>query len=136
MPFVKIDYQPTDRKLRQFALTTLVAAPMVVGLISRWNTTALAVAGFVSLAVAIASFVRPQWLRSVFVAAQLLTAPIGIVVGEAALLLVYLTLFAPLGVVFRFIGRDPLARRFSAEAKSYWQTKAPPKDAESYFRQS
>jgi hypothetical protein len=33
------------------------------------------------------------------------------------------------------MGRDPLQRKFDPAATSYWQPKAQPKDAASYFRQ-
>jgi hypothetical protein len=37
--------------------------------------------------------------------------------------------------LFRVMGRDALQRRIDRDAKSYWQPKAQPRDAGSYYRQ-
>ena len=66
----------------------------------------------------------------------LLALPIGIAVHEVTMAVMFFGVFVPLGLVFRLIGRDPLAKRIDRNAASYWLPKKQPRDAASYFRQS
>lgn len=88
----------------------------------------------IALIVAGLSYVRPQWVRPFFVGLSLLAAPIGIIVGEIAMLAIFLAVFLPIGLFFRLVQRDALQLRLDKEAKTYWQTKAEPKDIASYYR--
>lgn len=61
--------------------------------------------------------------------------PIGLVIGEVAILSIYYAVFLPIGLVFRLCGRDTLQRSFDRQAASYWQSKERPKSAAQYYRQ-
>ncbi|MEX2188931.1 MAG: hypothetical protein WD875_19135 [Pirellulales bacterium] len=140
-----LNRDPSPRQLRQFAAAGLVLMPLAAWLFagrplgdawSPWHTRqigGLAALGGVLVAL---SFVAPRALRPVFVAASLLTLPIGLVVGEILLAVIYFLVFTPVALLFRLIGRDALDRKFDRSAASYWRPKAPPRDATSYFRQS
>ena len=78
----------------------------------------------------------PQTLRPLFIGLSLITIPIGAVVGELALLLIFFGLFLPLGLVFRLMGRDPLERTLDRSAATYWRRKKQPDSAARYYRQS
>jgi hypothetical protein len=56
--------------------------------------------------------------------------------SELALLVLYFGLVFPAGMLFRLLGRDPLALRLDRRARTYWSPKAPPRGAASYYRQS
>jgi hypothetical protein len=135
MTLIEINWKPTDRQLRQFGCICLVALPLVAWL---WGggprlIVGLAVAGGL---LAAAGWAWPQVLRPVFLALSLMATPIGLLLGELAMLLIYFGVFLPIGLVFRVIGRDALGRRFEPEASSYWQPKKQPRDVASYYRQS
>jgi hypothetical protein len=135
MKIVEMNWHPTDRQLRQFGLIALVALP---GLGWLWRlgmpaTQVLAVLGVVS---AIAALLYPRGLKYPFIALCLMSLPFGIVVGEVVLLLSFVTIFVPLALVFRLLGRDALERGIDAKAATYWQPKAAPAGPASYLRQS
>ena len=59
--------------------------------------------------------------------AMALTMPIGMVVSRVLLGALFSGLFTPVGLFFKLIGRDALARRYAPEQASYWEpSRAPP----------
>ena len=145
MPLVEVHWKPSDRQLRQFGLIALVGLPLAGWLFGGkpWpseasDTQKIVIGSLAGLGVvlAILAFVRPQALRWPFIAATLFTLPIGLVVGELILAIIYFALFLPVALVFRLMGRDALDRGIDRSAKSYWQPKTQPTGPESYFRQS
>ena len=85
---------------------------------------------------ATAALVYPRVLKYPFIALCLLSLPFGILVGEVVLLLSFVTIFVPLALVFRLLGRDALDRAIDSKATTYWQPKAAPAGPASYLRQS
>lgn len=142
MSLIENNRHPTERQLKQFGAAALLFLPFVGWLATGKPRTVeaanLPVLGGLILAgliIAGLGFTRPQILRPLFVGASLLTLPIGLVVGEVVLLILFYGLFAPLGLLFRVIGRDALQRRLDRSAKTYWQTKRQPEDRTRYYRQ-
>ncbi len=127
-----------DRIVRQFAA---LCALLLGGLAAR-DFFARADAGrgswfaLAAVAILVAGWLRPGTIRPVFTGAMAITAPIGIVVSNALLGVMYYGIFTPLALFFRLIGRDALARRRRAGAATYWVLKPRPADMKSYFRQS
>jgi hypothetical protein len=62
--------------------------------------------------------------------------PIGWIVSHLLLGVLFFGLFTPVGLVFKLIGRDALARRYAPERASYWESKPGARDIRSYLRQS
>lgn len=145
MKLVEINWRPGDRQLRQFGLIALVALPFLgwwfsgrPGL-SGWTSgqqLAVGTLGAIGLLLGAVGLARPQLLRPVFLAAMIIALPIGLVVSELVLLVIYFLLFAPVALLFRVFGRDALERKIDRRATTYWSPKAQPRDVESYFRQS
>ena len=84
--------------------------------------------------VAILSFAWPAAIKPLFVGLMMAAAPIGMVVGELAMLLLFLGVFLPISVIFRLIGRDALRLKIDKNATTYWQPKTEPKHVSSYYR--
>jgi len=139
---VEFNWKPTDRQLKEFGLAALVLLPLAGWLATGRPRTleaanirvigGLAAAG---LSLTLLSFAMPKAIKPVFIGTSLVTWPIGMVVGEAATLIVFYALFAPIGLIFRLVGRDVLERRLDPKAKTYWQLKRRPADVRSYYRQ-
>ena len=70
------------------------------------------------------------WSRSV------LTIPIGLVVGEILMALIYFGLFLPMAIVFRITGRDALQRRVPETVSSFRQKRVQPSGVRRYYRRS
>jgi len=133
MALFQVNREPTDRTLRQFAAISTIALPALA-----WTTThhiAATIVGAVLGAATAATWPRPQLLKRPFVWLSLVTAPIGMVLGEALLLAMYFGVFMPIGLLFKLIGRDPLDRQFQKSAESYWAPKKTSPNAAAYLRQ-
>ena len=134
MSLLPINLNPTDRQLRQFGVVSLVALPLVAWLWTRSPAVIVwcAVAG---LLLAVLGWTSPKSLRPVFVAISLLAIPIGIVVGELALIVIYFGLILPMAIAMRILGRDALSRGFLRGEASYWVPRVDRKDVRRYYRQ-
>ena len=76
---------------------------------------------------------RPRLVSPVFWALMLLATPIGLVVGELAMLSLYLLVFCPMALIFRLRKRDALGISASSR-QTYWSEKSEPTSSESYYR--
>ena len=135
MNLLEVNWDPTNRQLRQFGGLCLFALPLVSWL---WGggEQIVAVLAIVGLLTALAGFACPRTLKPAFIGLTVLAAPIGIVIGELAMLLVYFGVFLPIGLVFLALNRDALQLKPERRSKTYWQAKKPPGGAADYYRQS
>ena len=135
MKLIEINWHPSGRQLRQFGIICLVVLPLLGWL---WGGSVLVVSllGVIGLGLAFAGIVFPKALLPVFVALTVVTAPIGMVIGELAMLMIYFGVFLPMGLLFRFSRRDALQLKLNRNSRTYWQPKKQPRGAESYYRQS
>src|SRR5262245_1338468 len=115
MKLVEVNWNPTDRQLRQFGLITLVAFPLLGWL---WGHPSGAMASLTrtGLRAAAPGLISPRSLKYGFIGLSLAPLPIGIVMSEVSLLLTFSIVFVPLGIGFRLLGRDVLKRRLEPAA--------------------
>lgn len=135
MSLAQVNWHPTHRQLRQFGVLCAVLFPCVAWL---WSLSAkwilcLSIAG---LLMGLLSWWLPAAVTPLFRGVMLLTLPIGWVLSEVVLLLVYGLVFVPMGIAFRCLGRDRLQRRIDRSRVSYWEAKPQPRSLASYYRQS
>lgn len=128
---------PSSRTLRQFAglwILFLAAAACWHGLVRGH-----AVAGFVLAGLAATvgplGLLWPRAIRPVFVTWLVLTFPIGWLMSKVLLAAAFYGIFTPLGILFRFVGRDILSLRFHPDKPTYWTPKTMPADMRQYFHQ-
>lgn len=135
MSLIDINWSPSDRQLRQFGCIALVALPALGWLWGAGSTLvgSLAAAGLVLAAL---GFVAPIALKPLFVGLSVVTMPIGMVVGEITMALVYYGVFVPIGLLLRLTGRDVLHKGLDRGGKTYWEPKKKPAGMASYYRQS
>ena len=134
MSLIKANWDPTPRQLRQFGCITFLALPLILWI---WGAggSSIAVAALVGAAVACVGVVRPRSIRPLFVALMFVTIPIGIVVSEILLALIYFGVFLPLGVMMRLVKGDHMGLTIDRNATTYWHNKQAPKGPASYYRQ-
>ena len=135
MALIETNWNPTSRQLRQFGGLCLVTLPLLAWMWSGNRTVMASLAG-IGLLIAIAAWVYPKAIAPLFVGLMLITAPIGMVVGELAMFLIYMTVFLPIGIFFRITSRDRLRLNLDRQATSYWRPKREPKSVACYYRQS
>ena len=145
MAAVELNYNPTSKQLRQFGYIGMCALPILGWLfagkpmLSTWEATDTQFVGIFAAIGAIFGVLaaaKPTLLKWVFIAASVITFPIGFVLGEVIMFTIYLIAFAPMAILFRVIGRDALQRDIQRDSESYWQEKRKPDGAASYYRQS
>ncbi len=135
MGLIETNWNPNTRQLRQFGVVCGLILPLLAWLWSGSTITITTLAG-IGLLIAIVASVYPKGVIPLYVALTLITAPIGTVVGEIALIVVYITVFLPIGIIFRMLSRDRLQLKIDQKANSYWQPKRQPNSIASYYRQS
>ena len=135
MTLIEINWRPASRQLRQFAVISLAIFPLLGWL---WGASSAAVSllAAIGLVIAIAGLLRPAIIRPIFLGLMIVTIPIGIVAGELALILIYVAVFIPIGILFKISRRDALKLKIDRQAKTYWQPKKQPRGPEQYYRQS
>jgi hypothetical protein len=138
---IKIDFAPDPRILRQFAYVAVVGLPLLTGLVLRmfgafaWTHPAFLVAGGLGIlqlgvfAAGVTSLTR--WL---FVGLSLVALPIGFVISQVLMAVIYYLVMTPIGLVFRLIGRDVLGRKIDRQRASYWHDRGPQRAPSSYFK--
>lgn len=135
---VRINRNPTTRELRQFAGIWFPAFTIVLGLIinGRLGAFAIAVAiwtfGAAVLGLGLAKPVLVKWL---FVGLSYVTFPIGWIVSNIVLLVIFYLLLAPLGLLLRLTGHDLLRRTLDPSARTYWRPRPTDVPIARYFRQ-
>jgi hypothetical protein len=143
MKLIDFNWNPTDRQLKQFGVACFIALPLLGWL---WTSNPLEIGGGavpplmwglagLGLVLAVVSLIKPQAIKPLFIAVSLVAFPIGLIVGELMLLLMFMLIFTPMALIFRLVGRDALQRKIDRRAKSYWQPKAQAHDSRSYYRQ-
>ncbi len=138
MSLIEVNWRPNNKQLHGFGKIALIALAvislvlyLVKGLEIQWALAIVAV-GFTIFVSSLISF---KLTRVIYLGLIVATLPVGLVVSFILLAAFYFLLLAPLGLVFRLIGRDPLRRKFDSGAESYWLTHDPPQGPERYFRQ-
>ena len=132
---IDINFLPTTRQLRQFAASTVVMLPLVTWLWTH-RGSAVALASVAALIVALLGIAKPIALKPVFVGMSLITWPIGRVVSEVVVLLLFYAVFVPAGLLSQLLGRDPLAIKPDANLKDAWKERRECTDSSRYYRMS
>ncbi len=123
--------RPSRRQLRQFGWIAAAAFPLLAFVFGRAELVLVAL-GVASL---VFSLVWPPGNRPLFVLMSLISYPIGFVVSHVALAILFFGVLTPVGLLFRLLGRDPLARRFEPDKPSYWVDLPKVSSKKDYFRQ-
>ena len=136
MNFSDIPRNPDNRMLRQFAgLWMMFFVGMALSEFFRnHNTTAAIGVGALAISVGVPGLIFPRLLKPVFVGWMIVVFPIGWLVSRIILSLLYFGVFAPVGLMLRMLGHDPL-RLKKPDVESYWQEKTQQTSLRRYLKQ-
>lgn len=137
MAIVEVNWHPSNRDLRLFAVAQAVALVFLGWWIHRrpggdYVAAAIVVGGLVGM---IAGVWKPRLLRGVYVAWMLAAFPIGWVMSHLLLAAVYYGMVTPMAIYFRWTGRDLLQLSERQQAESHWIARPETREPSSYFRQ-
>ena len=138
MPLIEINWNPSDKDLRNFGRIAIVASILVSALLYATKSLTLkwcvliAGVGFVFFICSLLSMILTKWI---YLGLTLITFPIGMAISFVLLAGFYFLLLSPMGLVFRLIRRDSLRRKCDRAAKSYWIARRPADKINRYFNQ-
>ena len=134
-----INWNPSDKQLRQFSLLLAVLLGGLAGWLAWKSHSAALVAGLgtVAAAAGLIGILRPGLMRVVYVVWMAAAFPIGWFVSHLLLAAIYYLVITPIGVIMRVCGYDPMQRRFDRQAKTYWKPREDQDkdDTKRYFKQ-
>jgi hypothetical protein len=142
MPFVKLNWKPTPKQLRQFGVVFLTGF-VVMGLAKyfwpfSWGISQDKNVGFYSMLIGLigggialtgtrlALPLYYLWMGIAFI--------IGNIMSRVIMVIIYYGVITPLALIGRLVGRDRLQLR-KTETGSYWHDISLPKEPEKYERQ-
>jgi hypothetical protein len=137
MKWSDLPLKPTARALRQFAGAWLILF-LAVGVhryVARDQHHVGIAFGVMAVVVGGLGLIKPAALRWLFVGATVLAFPIGWVMSQVMLAVMYYGIITPLALWFRIRGRDMLSRKPAPNRASFWAPKHTPVDMGAYFRQ-
>jgi hypothetical protein len=134
---ITIPTNPSDRDLRWFGGLGMLFAWGVAGwLLFRHNAHGWAIGlAIVGLVAGLLAFVRPQFLKWVYIGWMWAVFPIGWLIAHILLAVVYYGVLSPVGLLLRLAGHDPLQRRPDRQATTYWRPRTRERKPSDYFRQ-
>lgn len=137
MTWSDVTRAPKPKVVRQFAVLCFV----IFGAFGLFQALGRAkpILGWSCVAFALLSLVlgltAPRLFRWVFTLSMLIAFPIGFVVSQVMLAVLFFVVFLGVGLALRASGRDAMLRHRKPAGQSYWETKAMPADARRYLRQ-
>lgn len=140
MKWTDIPKHPSSRTLRQFAIGWLLFFLSLAawqGLRRAHPKLGIALATL-AISGGVLGLVMPAALRGFFRGWLMLIFPIGWLISQVVLLIVFYGVFTPMALFLRWRGRDVLGLRRPANLKgsgSLWRPREAPLDRRSYLRQ-
>jgi hypothetical protein len=134
---IDVNFHPSDGILRQFAGAWLIVLGVLAAYqwLLRGNLPVAAALLAAALLVGVAGLVRPPAVRWLFVASTVAAFPIGWVVSQVMLVVLFIGVMTPVALLFKLQGRDRLSRKRAPGHASYWKPKTTTEDMRRYLRQ-
>lgn len=143
-PFKEINWKPGAEDLRKFAWSLIIGFPCiaVVFFLVKWAKThtmpelhGFLLLGGIGAAVGLVCLMVPVVARPLYYVWYALAACVGIVMANLLFCVMFYGLFAPIGLIMRLCGRDPLNLKWKKEQSSHWLDAGPEPAAKDYFSQ-
>jgi hypothetical protein len=136
---MQINWNPRKDDIRNFGIMTLIMLPLISYLLL-WKqhiniTWAFAISGIGAIFFLVCLFSHRTG-RIIYLSLMLLVYPIGLIVSFLMIVLLYYAIIAPMGIIFKFLKKDPLRREFDESVSTYWVKHKDRKDINSYYRLS
>jgi hypothetical protein len=133
-------WYPDAKQLRQFALISVIGFPLLGWLFTgrsfaSFSTTTFQVFAAIGIVVCLVGLIAPNAIRPIYALLMLVAVPIGWLISNLFLRIIFYLVLTPLGLIFRLKGRDPLWLHKPA-VESFWQSRRPRADLTSYYRQA
>lgn len=143
---IEMNLRPDARTLRQFGFIAVAGFGFLAaiawyevlifhfGLGATREPLAIAFAVVAGLS-GLFSLVYPKANLPVYLGITIATYPIGFVLSYVIMGTLFYLVIAPIGLLLRLFGTDPMERRILPDAASYWEDAPAARPRDSYFRQ-
>lgn len=134
---MKLDWNPSDKKLRDYSLICLPGFGVfsVIALIRFHSEMFAVILGVAAILIPILGYLSPKLVKPIYLGMSLLAFPVGFVISNLILLLMYLLVFTPVSLIFKLMGRDALNLK-KTNSDTYWKVYPNgEKKPSSYFHQ-
>jgi multisubunit Na+/H+ antiporter MnhG subunit len=137
MRWTDLNFRPEAKVLRQFALLWLVffSGIGIFQWLARGHAGVGMTLGAIGCVLGILGLIWPKALCWLYVSCMAASFPIGWLLSQVMLAVLFYVIITPIALLFRLRGRDLLQRRRDPNRKSLWLPKSLPHDVRSYFRQ-
>lgn len=138
MAILDINWSPTKRELRIFAMLQIVFCALVAFVIVRRHTQTLEIPltiVSISAAIGIAGTIFTPLIRLVYRTWMAAVFPIAWVVSHAMMRVIFYLIISPMAVVMRWFRYDPMTRRFDRSAATYWIRRRRTTETSRYLKQ-
>lgn len=130
-----VPLNPTERTLRQFAggwFIVFLAAAVRQGLHGhRTLGVALVLIGLIGLA----GMIKPSIVKHLFIGAATAAFPLGWLLAQVILAIMFYVILMPMALICRWRGRDSLQLRRQTARSSFWVPRGEPPPPENYLKQ-
>ena len=136
MAIIEINKNPSAYELKWFGILLGIFTALVGGWLW-WGGSpgAAQIVWAIGGGLTLAYFVVAPARRYIYLGWLYAAFPIGYVVSHVIMGIVYFGVVTPVGLIMRAVGKDPMARGFDRNAKSYWIEHRTAREAGRYFKQ-
>ena len=137
MSLIKLNINPPLAQLKSFGRVWTPLFAIIIGFNVMFNGyfEAAVTIEVVAMVIVLVGWLRPEMLKFPFVAAMVVTYPIGTVVGWLLLRTIYYGCLCPIGLMLKVFKKDLLQQRWDLDAESYWTQRREVVGTQQYFRQ-
>jgi hypothetical protein len=133
--FEDLNTNPSRRDLRSLGITLLVGLGAVGALFYfRFDNPSAGRGLWIGAVCGLIVSLLPVLGRWLYIGWMGLGMAIGLVTSPIVLMVLYLVVFVPLGLVFRLIKRDTMRRSFDGTAATYWEDYPKNEGPQSYLK--
>jgi hypothetical protein len=127
--------KPTPRVLRQFAGAWL-AFFLIWSAIALWkrHNVPLSYTFAVAALFGVVGLIKPTAIRLLFIVASIVTYPIGWLMSQILLALMFYGVITPIGFFWRIRGRDTLQLRSQPKQPTFWIKRGPQPPPDRYLK--
>ncbi len=132
-----IPWNPDRKTLAEFSEAWLFVLGMLAAPWAAWRGHPGWAIGFwvAAVLVRLIGLTRPALVRPLFVGLTVATWPIGWLVSNLVLAIVYYGTITPIGLIRRYLRKDPLGRELDPSAASHWVEVQHDARPDRFFRQ-
>jgi polyferredoxin len=134
---IQPNWAPKKKQLRQFAVISLFGFGLI-GFMLKWKfglETAPLVVWGIGVVTFVSGLIAPITVFPIYTILMVITLPIGWVVSNLFLRILFYGIMTPFGFVLKATGRDPLKMK-RPDTGTYWDDRSQRKDLSSYYRQA